>query len=109
MTEIIENDPALYDYSEQVLLDGVLYGLRFRWNHRANAWFMDVSDTSGTALVWGRRLVVGLPLLRQHHALAIPPGEMLILDAENTDHDPRLSELGEKALTLYVAAAELGR
>ncbi|SRR6266705_2199285 len=109
MVEIIENDPVLYDYSEQVLLDGALYGLRFRWNHRADAWFMDVFDSTGSPLIMGRRLVVGLPLLRQHHALPSPTGEMLMFDTANTDRNPALTDLGTRVLTMYVTAAELGR
>lgn len=97
----------LVDYTERVELDGETYELRFRWNHRAEAWFLDIKDDAGAALVLGRRCVVGGRIIGQHkHVAGIMPGELTAFDTTNRSVDPALTDFGARVLLLYFDEAE---
>ncbi len=98
----------LADYEEQVTLDGLLYTLRFRFNPRCDAWFLDISDGDGAPIVMGRKLVVDFPFTAQHgHREGIVQGEIFVYDTSLRKIDPRFGELGERVLALYLERAEI--
>lgn len=97
----------LFDYTERVELDGEKYELRFRWNERADSWFVDILDATGTAVIYGRRVSVGSRLTGQHkHKEDLPPGEFLPFDTTQRELDPVVNDLGTRVLLLYFEEAE---
>ena len=71
-------------FTEAVTLDGSVFNLRFYWNTRAAAWFMDISDAVNNPILAGVRLVVSYPLLGQHPESTMPTGELLVYDPNPT-------------------------
>ena len=56
----VRTDAPHYEFTTD--LDGVTFTLEFRWNDRANGWFVEIRDVNGVRLLSGRRVVVSLPL-----------------------------------------------
>ena len=62
-----------------VTLDGRLYGFRLRFNPRAAAWYLDVSNSRGQVVVAGVRVRRLYPLLMQYVGYAsLPQGTLFI-------------------------------
>lgn len=99
--------PSVPFQSFQVELDGVVYGFEFSWNHRADAWTMDLLDVTGTPILTGIRLCFGGPVLPVSRPLTTPPGELLLVESTVGAGDPRLDTLGAQVLLLYMDAAEI--
>lgn len=98
--------PDLVHQSLRVLLDGVELELDVRWNDRASAWMLTVSDDDGLVTA-GRRIVVGVPLLARVMSDRLPAGELIAVDTSDTDADPGEGELGRRVELVYVTASEV--
>jgi hypothetical protein len=94
-------------YNLQIPLEGVTYTLQFRWNERAQGWYMDILDEAGiTMYVAGTRIVVDYYMLafvtgRQ------PGGVFVAVDTSGGGVDPGLTDLGDRVKLLYYTLAEL--
>lgn len=77
------------------------YTLRFQYNKQAGAWFLDVSEQDGAALVQGLPLVSGANILDQYLYKGFGGVLVLYTDGE-PDHMPNLNELGEWTSVYYV-------
>lgn len=96
------------DYTERVELDGEVYQLRFRWNTRAECWFLDIADDAGAPLVYGRRLSVDAAIIHQvRHRVGMMPGELLPFDTTPRQLDATIEDLGTRVVVLYLDAAEV--
>lgn len=96
---------GLYDYTERVIVEGVQYLFRFRWNTAAGSWYLDLSDADGNLIVAGRRCLADVRLLEQFGHLAIPPGVLLAFDTTTKQVDPTLDDFGARVLLLYDEAS----
>lgn len=102
---IVPTQPNTPRFSERVSLDGTTFLLRFRWNTRLSAWFMDVFDDAELPIVYARRIVIDWPLLRQtRYRDDGPAGEVLAYDTTNRDVRPLLDDLGVRVLLGYLDA-----
>lgn len=105
---VVPASQDLFDYTERVELDGEKYELRFRWNERAESWFVDIFDAVGTAILYGRRVVVDSRLTGQHkHVDGVMPGEFTAFDTTARREDAGLNELGDRVLLLYFDSTEV--
>jgi len=94
-------------FQEVVLLDGVAYTLVFRWNVRANSWYLDILDETGeTTYHAGVRMVVNFPLLLRVTGRK-PPGWLVLNDSSGAGLDPGLSDLGTRCLLNYYSTSDL--
>lgn len=93
-------------FREEVELDGVTYGLEFRWNERANGWFMSLSDAEGDVLLSGIRLVIDWPLLARFKGERLPRGHLVVVDTSGAGLDPGLHDFGTQRQLLYFDASE---
>jgi hypothetical protein len=91
------------DFQFEISLDGIVYLMRLRWNHIANAWFMDLSTRARTPLVFGTKLVAKCPLLAEQAGDLIPKGEFYVV-GEPTDF---YSFLKAQAQLLYYTEDEM--
>jgi hypothetical protein len=99
--------PGASDQECLVLLDGVRYLLRFRWNDRGQFWAMDIRTEAGAALALGIVLRTGARLLSTRRSAAVPPGDMIV-GGPPDESDPTLDSLGTSTHPLiYADAAEL--
>lgn len=94
-----------FDAEIQIALDGVTYGMRFRYNTRMDAWFLDLSDEEGVPILSGRRIVVDWPLL-ERRSRAVPPGHLYAFDTTLRQQDPGRDDLGTRVLLLYIDESE---
>jgi hypothetical protein len=95
---------SVRDQEFQVTLEGRLYTLRLAWNIRAEAWFLSVYDSAGSAVLEGKKVVADWDLLRTVVDSRRPPGQLLALDLEGTGEAPGLAELGERVILVYAEA-----
>lgn len=93
-------------YSFSIELEGVTYGFEFRWNLRDSAWYFDISDSSGTPLITGRKVALGAPLLRRFVLPGLPPGELVAYDSSGKGQEAGIDELGARVLLLYWESSE---
>jgi hypothetical protein len=90
------------DYQFSTELDGATYSLRFRWNEREGAWFMDVGNDAGTPIRTGIKVVVGWPLTARFADDGLPPGQFFAVDTSGSDTDPGLQELAARVVIAYM-------
>jgi len=102
--------PVLLDtplFSLETQLDGTLYSLTFRWNSRANQWFVDLADAANDPIVSGIAIVVDFPLARRCRDPRMPPGALFAVDTTGAGLDPGETDLGRRVVILYFTEAEL--
>lgn len=97
-------------------LDGANYFLRLLWNERDEAFYIDLYDSTQSAIWLGQRVVVGWRLWAQCVDPRKPPGELMAIDTTNQDEDPTLtvaddgsitSDLGDRVKLIYFTGEEL--
>lgn len=105
---VVDTSQQLFDYRQRVSLDDVSFELRFRWNTRMRAWFVDIADEDGVVLVYARRCIIEWTLLRQsRHLAGIPPGEFVNIDTTNRDVPPIENDFGTRVLMMYLDESEV--
>ncbi len=87
---------TLFDYSQDVELEGIVYKFRFNYNRRADSWVMFIGDELS-----GVRVVGGIDLLKQYHHLDVPPGELTILDLDGLGREPTKDTWGDRIILQY--------
>lgn len=95
---------------QQVLsatLSGQTYQCTFRWRSRVSAWFMDLADAAGNAIVLGRRVSSGGFPLAGCVATARPPGAIVVVDSDGANVDPGETDLGARVQVVYMTPDEL--
>ena len=101
----LRDDLPFFDL--HVSLDDATYTLQLRWNVREGAWFMDVLDQQGEALLLaGLRLVASFPLTA-YVTDRKPPGDLVVIDTTGAGADPGRADLGTRHALVYFTAAEL--
>lgn len=99
---IIPTPPAgVYRWELRREFEGVFYKLMFRWNLRAGAWFIDFADANGTAQVRGVKMNLGVDKLSAHKYLAVPQGELDVIDSTGTSTEPTLDSFGSEVVLQY--------
>jgi hypothetical protein len=86
------------------------YIFDFRWNERADAWYMNVFDEEEKALLHGVKVVLGT-LLGGHASNAIadfPEGVLVAYDTEGTNIDAGRDDFGadQRVVVIFVPRAE---
>lgn len=99
---ILPIDPQVPDQQFQVELDAVTYTFRFKWNSRGNGWFMDLLDAGENPLLYGRRVVLGWPLLiRFSNFAGFPQGTLEAVDTSGQDLEAGINDLGARVVVMY--------
>ncbi len=91
-------------------LDGDVYSLRFSYNAREAAWYLDILS-DGTELLCGVKLVIGYRLLRQYRAIpGLPNGDFFVQDNEPESQAGRIDfdNLGNRYMLVFATYTELG-
>ncbi len=88
---------------QRTALDGREYVLAFLWNQRESAWYLYLSDESGTPIA-SSKIVVNVPLFRRVQSTRKPPGWIVALS--EGDVAPGLNSLGDTVVLYYYDAAE---
>lgn len=96
----------LDDYVMQIVLDSVTYALRFRWNTRESAWYMDVSTDTEEPLRNGLKVIINQPIGSRVVDERFPPGRFVAFDTTNSDIAPGETDLGDRVQLLYYSEEE---
>jgi hypothetical protein len=101
-------DPTVIDSEQTYELDGREYVIRQTWNARDESHSLSFYLTDGTPLALGRKVCLGVPILRGEVDDRLPPGMLLAVDSTGKDVEPGIDELGgDRVKVLYYDAAEV--
>ncbi len=94
-------------YRERVRLEDRDYVFRFDWSNREQRFYMSIKDQDEELLLLGIKIVANWGLLAQHHFnLALPPGELIAIDAETGGEPPTFNDFGTRVRLFYFASDE---
>lgn len=92
------------DRSVQTLtLDAVQYRLVLTWRERCRGWYLDLYLLDGTAIVTGRRLSPGFPIVVGPVVENAPPGYLFVRGADGYAR----ADLGVSLFLIYYDLAEI--
>jgi hypothetical protein len=95
-------------FTEDIVLDGSGYRFSFLWSERAQAWSMSIRDLSDVSILEGVPLALNQDVLKQYRHLAIPQGELWVVDTSES-----LGSIGRNDIfsgtveIVYIPVAEL--
>lgn len=95
------------DFSMQVELDGVVYGLRFIYNERSKRFSLSISTEAGEPIVSGIFVVSNYPLLARFRDLRLPKGVLFTMDTTSSGLEPDADSFGDAVLLVYATEAEV--
>lgn len=97
-------DISKYKIQQQVTLDGVVYGLQFRFNGRYDAWTINLLDDLNNIIVSGIIAYTKTSLLKNYYHLSVPQGVLFIMDSDGTQTTANKNNLGVTHKLLYTEA-----
>lgn len=111
MPEVLPLRPSLGAYRFTTSLDGTQYLFSVRWNSRDNegrgAWYFDVSEFDGTAILRGVKIVLGTYLGRWSDHPLLLRGVFVAQSSATVHADPGFDDLGVAVQVLYYNRADL--
>lgn len=69
-------------YEFDIELAGEVWHLKFSWNAREEAWYMDIQTQNQVDIISGIKMVINYPLLNQYIAYNLPEGNFILWDLE---------------------------
>lgn len=100
-------DPTVGNYVQRTRLDGKDYELGFDWNPRDKNWYLTLSDTNGSPIVSGVKIVLDFPLLYRVVDERAPTGELIASDLSGAQLPPKIDDLGTRVVLRYYPAEDL--
>lgn len=88
-------------------IEGITYSFTWRWNDRDGAWFLDLGDGSGVAIISGIKIVINLLLLGGATSKLLPTGDFVAFDTAGKGLDAGFEDLGRRVQVYYFTRAEL--
>lgn len=79
---IYQGRSSRFEYD--IELNKEIWHLRFSWNAREEAWYMDIQTQDQVNIVTGIKLVINYPLLGQYIAYDLPVGDFILWDLEQS-------------------------
>jgi hypothetical protein len=100
-------DPEVTAYEQHVDLEGRTYLLKFDYGQRDDSWYLSLYDQDEDPLVCGKRVAIGIPLLRGEVDSRLPPGILMAVDTTETGQEAGLEDLGARVKLVYLELASL--
>ncbi len=100
----VPSDP---NYSFNTTLNGEQYFFDVRWNSRDEAWYFDMSDTQGTPIIKGIKIVLGTFLGRQSAHPFFDDNLFAAIDTTLDNLDPSFDDLGKRVLVQHYTTLAL--
>lgn len=97
--------PITYEYSSydfQLDLEGATYLFTFRYNARADRWFMNISDENENVLIAGVPLITNYNLLAPYKNAKLPPGRFYMYDETGAERTAGREDFGTTIKLFYV-------
>lgn len=97
----------IFDYTQQITLEAVIYTLGIRYNGRMDRWLLDIKDAAASDLLLGIPLLNGVPLTYKWvgRIVGLPPGQFLLVDETGAGRSPSKDDLGDDLKLIYYEAA----
>lgn len=89
------------DFTEQIDMDGVTYGLHFTYNERTDRFSMEIQDQLGNPLVSGVAVVTNWALLDRFKTPGLPVGTLFTMDVTGGNTEPSAVTFGNTVLLCY--------
>ena len=96
---------GFYDFSTAV--NGLTLSFTVRWNSVDEAFYFDIVDQSGNAIVLGIKLVLGAYLGRWCQHKLFRDGVLVAIDTSSTLTDAGFDDAGDRVQLWYYTANEL--
>lgn len=93
-------------YTFTTTLDGEVYAFAVHWNQRDGAWYFDVLEEDGTAIVHGIKIVLGANLGRAVRHPLFDSWVWRAVDASGQNLDAGRSDLGQRVHVIRRSLAE---
>lgn len=103
---ILPVQPSLGAFNFTASIDDVQYRFTFRWNSTEAAWFMDVAEFDGTAILNGVKIVCGVYLGRHSNHPLLLNGVFVARSNAPVHRDPGFDDLGVTVQLLYFNRAD---
>jgi hypothetical protein len=94
----LRND--IFNYGFRFAMDGVAYSMTLRYNRRIDSWVLDFDS-----VLYGARLCGGQDILGQFHHLAVPPGELRVVDLDGENKEPTKENFSDRVVLQYTEDA----
>ena len=98
--------PSVARYRFTTELDAVNYVLDFRWNTRAEAWFMDVLREDESPIRSSIKMMLGAVQGSEEQGEDFPPGDFVLEDASGAEIDATLDDFGVRVFLYYFSEDE---
>lgn len=85
----------------RTVLEDIELVLRFDWNERLERWVLYIYDAEENPLVLGLVLNINQELIRRFEIEGLPPGNLILYDAEGTETECGRDDLGDRCKLLY--------
>lgn len=94
-------------FTEEVLLENVVYKLRFRYNSSMDRWYMHITDVTDVPILDGVKLVCN-KILNRFSADPRNPTGVLVCQSQTSDQSPPgRNDLGTRVKLFYATLDEL--
>ena len=94
-------------YTVLVDLEETTYAITYRWNVREEAWYIDIDEQDGTAIVKGQKVMpYNSPTFRWADA-RMPSGEILVFSSTPNERPGRDSFSSGNVRLWYLTSAEV--
>jgi len=104
--EQISLPSAVPDFTFRVLLEGVPFTFRMKWNMRSG-WFLGCTAADGEVLFSPRKVVPDWDLLTGLTDDRRPLGTLMLVDDSGLHTEPGIDALGKTHFLFYVTAEEM--
>jgi hypothetical protein len=100
-------DPEVFAYEQFVDLEQRTFLFKLDWNERDESWSLSIYDQDEEPLVTGKRVAIGIPLLRGEVDSRLPDGILMAVDVTEQHGEAGVSDLGARVNLVYYEVASL--
>jgi hypothetical protein len=94
-------DPETTAYEQFVDFEGRTYLLKFDYGQRDDAWYLSIYDQDEDPIVCGKRVSIGVSLLRGEVDSRLPRGILMAVDTTEQHGEAGLEDLGARVKLTY--------
>jgi len=85
-------------------IEEVTYVLEFNYNSRLERWHINIMDADEEPILMGVPLGINFNILQRFRMTTLPPGLMMLFDAEEQNSEATRASFGDTSLLLYEEA-----
>lgn len=94
-------------FSVGTVINDQSYTFSCKWNSRDNSWYLDVDEESGTPIVSGVRIVLGVYLGRKSTHPLFTSGVFVAIDLSRQSKEATIDDLGTRVIVVRYSVEEI--